>query len=92
MGFAPETRFAQYARAIDQSLSSYAAETDREILAAKAWRIKIVRTDRELSQEEFVRFYPGPVDADTLARLNQLDAGVRYRSGTRYKRVVGKAR
>lgn len=92
LGFAPEPRFAQHARAIDQALSSYAPETDREILAAEAWRIQVIRTDRELSQDEFLRFYPGPVDAETLARLNQLDAGVRYRSGTRYKRVVGKAR
>jgi predicted Zn-dependent protease len=92
MGYAPESRFAQHARAIDQSLSSYARETDPDILAAEAWRIRIVRTDRELSQDEFARFYPGPVDAATLARLNQLDAGIRYRAGTRYKRVVGKAR
>lgn len=92
MGFAPESRFAQYARSIDQCLSSYAPETDPEVLAAEAWRLQIIRTDRELSQEEFARFYPGPVDAATLARLNQLDAGARYRARTRYKRVVGQSR
>ncbi|MFK7897718.1 MAG: M48 family metalloprotease [Myxococcota bacterium] len=91
MGYAPEQRFSQHARAIDACLSSYARETDARVLGAEPWQLSIIRTDRELSQEEFARFYPGPVDAATLARLNQIDAGIRYRAGTRYKRVVGKA-
>lgn len=92
MGYAPEANFQTHSRAIDQTLGSYARETDPSILNAEAWQIDIVRTDRAMTQAEFARVYPGPVGADELARLNQLNAGERYRSGIRYKRVVGQAR
>jgi predicted Zn-dependent protease len=90
MGYTPDAGFERYARVIDRTLASYARESDPAILGAQPWQIDIVKTNRAMSQDEFLRTYPGPVDATELARLNQLETGERYRSGVRYKRVVGK--
>ncbi len=92
MGYAPPERFAARAPAIEAFMNSYARETDPKILEAVPWRLEIVRPVRDLDQASFARSYPGPVDAEELARLNQLDPGAIYRSGRRYKRVVGESR
>jgi predicted Zn-dependent protease len=90
MGFAPQQRFQGHAKTIAATLGSFARETDPQILAVKAWRIDIVKPERSLSIDEFAQAYPGPVSAEDLAILNQIEPGQRYRAGVAAKRVVGK--
>jgi hypothetical protein len=54
------------------------------------WRIRVVTPDRRMSQATFASTYPGPVPADELALLNQLDPGQFYEAGVPAKRVLGK--
>jgi predicted Zn-dependent protease len=91
LGYAPESKYAARQAALRAALTSFARETDRRVLEVQPWRIQIVTPARSLGQAEFARTYPGPVAADELARVNQLDAGERYPAGRPAKRVVGKA-
>jgi predicted Zn-dependent protease len=90
MGIAPQQRFQGHAKAIAATLASFARETDPAVLGVKAWRIDVVKPERSLSIAEFASAYPGPVSADELAILNQIEPGQRYAAGVPYKRVVGK--
>jgi hypothetical protein len=42
-----------------------------------------------MTLEEFSRQYPSTVDLNTLAVINQADAGTRFAAGEEVKRVVG---
>jgi hypothetical protein len=53
------------------------------------WRVTIVRLDRSMTPQEFAQRYPGPVTADELAIINQLDADARFMNRNLAKRVVG---
>ena len=44
---------------------------------------------RDLSIEEFAKTYPGPVTAQELALINQIEPGGTYKAGAPAKSVVG---
>jgi predicted Zn-dependent protease len=90
MGIARQQSFQGHAKVIGATLASFARETDPQILGVKAWRVDIVKPERSLSIEEFAQAYPGPVSAEELAILNQVEPGQRYAAGVAAKRVVGK--
>jgi len=89
LGYAPKQAFADRRSAIEASLESFAPETDRRVLGVEPWSLQIVTPPKALSIEEFARRYPGPVSAEDLARINELDPGERYRAGVPVKRVRG---
>jgi predicted Zn-dependent protease len=89
VGFTTQQGFAGFEAALRSTLASFAEERDPAILALEPWRLEIVRPSRSLTIEEFARVYPGPVPAEELARLNELDPGERYRAGVPVKRVRG---
>lgn len=90
LGYAAANAFEAREGALRASLGSFRRETSRAVLNAKPWRIDIVRPKRSLSIADFARTYPGPVEAEELARINELDAGERYPAGRPAKRVVGR--
>ncbi len=90
LGFAPQQRFQGHAKVIGAALASFTRETDPQILGVKAWRIDLVKPERSLSIEEFAKAYPGPVPAEELAILNQIEPGQRYAAGVPAKRVIGR--
>jgi len=47
--------------------------------------------DRTMTPTEFAQRYPGPISADELALINQIDAGGRFMNRNLAKRVVGQA-
>ena len=77
VGFAPSQAYSTHARALENALFSFERETDPAVLNDKPWRLDIVTPNRELSIDDFARWYPGPVDAETLARINGKDPGER---------------
>ena len=90
-GYAPEPLYPDRVAALRGAVESFGRETNRAILAVKPWKLDVVTPSRTLSQEAFVRSYPGPASASELALINQLDEGESYRKGVPAKRVVGKA-
>jgi len=92
IGYGAAERFAGHINVLSSSLGSFANETDQRVLGAKPWRVKIVKPDRALTPAEFLRFYPGPVPAEELARINQIEPGQLFPAGVPAKRIIGEAR
>jgi predicted Zn-dependent protease len=89
LGFAPTARWSAYQGAVRSALRSFRPLTDQRLLAVQPWRMDIVRVDRSQTPAEFVVRYPGPVSADDIALLNQVDAGGRFMNRNLVKRIVG---
>jgi predicted Zn-dependent protease len=89
MGYAPAERWAARRDVVRAALRSLRRLTDQQILAVQPWRMDLVRVDRTLTPSEFLQRYPGPVDAEGIALINQVDAGARFMSRNLVKRVVG---
>lgn len=90
LGYAAQDAFVERQPALNAALTSFARETERAVLEVQPWRVQVVTPKRRLSQAAFAKEYPGPVSADELAILNQLDAGEFYPAGVSAKRVVGR--
>jgi predicted Zn-dependent protease len=90
MGYAPSERWAARRDVARAAIRSLRRLTDQQILAVQPWRMDIVRVDRTLTPAEFVQRYPGPVAAEDIALINQVDAGGRFMSRNLVKGVVGR--
>ena len=90
LGYSAAGVFEERRGALQASLESFRRETSRAVLNAKPWRLDIVKPKRAMTLAEFARAYPGPIPADELARINELDTGERFPAGRSAKRVVGK--
>jgi hypothetical protein len=53
--------------------------------------MRVRSLDRSQTPQEFAQRYPGPVSADELALINQLDADGRFMNRNLAKRIVGQA-
>jgi predicted Zn-dependent protease len=90
LGYAADARFEARRDAISASLASFAPLRDRRYLDVAPHRLALVRVPRATSLESFVREHPSPVDAATIAAINQLAPGERIPAGRLMKRVVGR--
>jgi predicted Zn-dependent protease len=76
-------------RAFQQSLGSFAPLTDPQILAVQPDRLRVVRTEQEMTLAEFERRHPSTVPIAELAVLNQVeDAEAVLPAGSLVKRVA----
>jgi predicted Zn-dependent protease len=89
LGFAGSAQWPGYQSAVRASLRSFRQLTDQRLLGVQPWRMDIVRVDRTQTPAEFVVRYPGPVSAEDIALLNQVDAGGRFMSRNLVKRITG---
>jgi predicted Zn-dependent protease len=86
---APAPAFATHARAFRAVIESFAPLTDPAALAAQPERLAVVRLQRPMSLEEFVRSTPGAGSVAQLALLNQVDDAARQLpAGTLLKRLA----
>lgn len=89
MGYAPADKWSSRRNAVHAALVSFRRVADQQLLGVQPWRLDIVRLDRTLTPAEFAQRYPGPVSADDIALINQVDAGGRFMNRNLVKRVVG---
>jgi predicted Zn-dependent protease len=89
LGYAAPGSWSAHQSAVRAALRSFRPLTDQRLLAVQPWRMDIVRVDRSQTPAEFVVRYPGPVSADDIALLNQVDAGGRFMNRNLVKRIVG---
>jgi predicted Zn-dependent protease len=89
MGFSSRAGWPGRRATVTRALGSFRELTDARALAVQPWRLDIVRVDRTQTPAEFALRNPGPVSAEALALLNQLDAGGRFMNRNLVKRVVG---
>ena len=89
VGFAPQQSYLAQEKAIANTIASFQKETDPKVLAVKPARLQLVTPTRDLSIEEFAKTYPGPVTAQELALINQIEPGGTYKAGAPAKSVIG---
>lgn len=89
LGYAPESRWSRHSGAIQQTMRSFARETDPQVLAAQPDRLRIVQLDRSHSLQSFLQHYPSTAPPEIVALINGLEDGATLPAGTFAKRVVG---
>jgi predicted Zn-dependent protease len=88
-GFGTSDSWSGYAGTVAAAMQTFRPLTDQAALSAQPWHITIVRLDRTMTPQQFAQRYPGPVSADELAIINQVDPDGRYMNQNLAKRVVG---
>ena len=91
IGFAPQNSYLSQEKALANAIASFGRETDPAALSVKPWRVEIVTPVRSMTVAEFAQAFPGPVDANELAIMNQVEKGGHYEAGKAVKRIVGQA-
>lgn len=91
LGYALADRFERYRSDLAASLGSFARLTDPRYLRVEPKRIKLVTLPRAMTIDELQAAFPSTVPTETLAILNQVEAGQTLAAGTEAKRVVGGA-
>ncbi len=89
LGYTVARSWGNYDDVFSNSLASFGPVTDRSALNVQPKRLDVVSLPTAMSLEEFARRYPSTVDLQTLAIINEADAGTRFQAGTEVKRVVG---
>ena len=88
LGYAPESRWSRNATTIQQSLASFARETDPAILGLRPDRLDIVEVASTLSFDDFLRRYPSEERPEVVALINGFSANGTVQPGTLAKRIV----
>jgi predicted Zn-dependent protease len=89
LGYSTSQGWPGYAQAVRSSMRSFEQLTDRTALAVQPMRMRIVRLDRAMTLAQFNQRYPSSIPLETLAILNQVEAGTRLPAGQMVKRIVG---
>jgi predicted Zn-dependent protease len=84
-----EARWHGYQGTAVRAIDTFRRLTDRAVLDVRPWRIKVVTVPRATSLAQLLRDRGAPVKLETLAVLNQLDAGATLAAGDRVKWVAG---
>lgn len=89
LGYAMRAAWNQHEGALRRSIGSFQPVSDPRILNVEPMRIELVRTDREMTLEQFVERHPSSIPLETVAVINRVREGDRIPAGTVLKRVVG---
>jgi predicted Zn-dependent protease len=89
LGYTPEARWNQYSNVFDASIASFGRETDPAVLNVQPRRLTIVNLNRAATLETLLRDYPSTANAQTVARINNLQGTASLSAGDQFKRVVG---
>lgn len=89
LGYTAAANIGTYGNDFMRTASSFRQLTDQAALNVQPMRIKLVRTTRPMTLEQFYQAYPAPVPVAEVALINDLDAGQTIPAGTTVKQVVG---
>lgn len=88
LGYTPAERASSYDALLRRSVSSFQRLTDPAALAVQPSRIRLVRTSRPMTIEEFNREHPSTIPLAELALINGVEASTRIPAGMLVKRIV----
>lgn len=90
MAFSPVQAFSNYERIFQESIRSFAPNSDPQVLNVQPNRLRVVRTTESMTLNQFNQRFPSIVPIGELAILNQV-AGPEalIPGGSLVKRVVG---
>jgi predicted Zn-dependent protease len=89
LGITRARDWTRYQEALTAAVESFRPETDPTLIGVQPKRLEIVTLPAAMTLEEFSRRYPSTVDLNTLALINQAEAGTRFAAGEQVKQVVG---
>jgi predicted Zn-dependent protease len=89
MGYTDPGGWNANARAMEQSITSFAALTDRRYLDVAPKTIDLVELPQAMTLSEFAQRYPSTIELGELAIVNGVETQTRLEAGTLVKRVVG---
>ncbi len=87
LGYTTEQLWAKYRDIIIGSMASFRRLTDRDILQMQPMRLKIITVGNSLTLEELVKREGSPVQLETMAIINQINANTVLKVGERVKMV-----
>ena len=89
LGYTSAQRFGRYSPTFEQTLTSFAPETDSRLLTVEPKRIDVVEVPGAMTVETFDQRFPSTIEFEDLLLLNGWQAGERLSAGQLAKRVVG---
>lgn len=89
LGYTSQQKWNQYKSSVVSSLSSFNQLNDPGFLSVEPRRVNIVTLDKSMTLQEFYSRFPSTVPIETVALINQAEAGTQFQSGQKLKQVVG---
>jgi len=89
LGYTAQQQWAQYRSPMVSSLSSFNQLSDQKYLSVEPKKINIITLEQQMTLQQFYSKYPSTVPIETVAMINQADAGTQFQAGHKLKQVVG---
>jgi predicted Zn-dependent protease len=89
LGYTASADWSRYGRTLQQAVSSFEPLRDSSALNVEPRRIRVVTPERDMTAAELARRYRSTATPETIALINQVDAGAALRGGQPAKLVVG---
>lgn len=89
LAYTEASKWSRYSRVTETALNSFRRMDPGAFTDVRPHRIQIVRLDRAMTGEEFVRAYPSTVPAEDVFRANQIQGSTRLAQGRLMKRITG---
>jgi predicted Zn-dependent protease len=81
LGYAPESRWSSYSRAVGSSIGSFQRLTDRQALNVQPRRLDIVTLSQSMPFSTFVQRYPSTDRPEIVALINHTSTGATLPAG-----------
>jgi len=92
LGLGTDKGWSEWRRVVTAGISSFAEETDPQVLSVEPWRIEMVTLSRTVTGQEFVKRWPSvapSADIFRINRINRMSSEDVLPEGRALKRVVG---
>ena len=90
VGYSPAGKLQGYDKALRSTFGSFSELTDPDRLDVEAYKVELVKVDREMTVAEFNQKYPSTIPVERLAVVNgRADVPERIPAGTTVKRIIG---
>ena len=88
MGYGPQGSWSGSRAGVVEAIQSFRPLTDQRLLDVSPHRIRVVRLDRDMSFQEFLRRYPSTVPDEDVALANQVGLDAQLSRGALVKRIT----
>jgi predicted Zn-dependent protease len=88
LSYSSQQQWNSYSGAIAGSIGSFNRVTDPNVLNVQPNKLKIVTLPQDMTLQEFNQKYPSVVPIETIALINQVNAGDKLTKGQKVKQVI----
>ncbi|MEE8147264.1 MAG: M48 family metalloprotease [Longimicrobiales bacterium] len=90
IGYGQRSTWDRHRGAVAEAIESFGELREPAALGVQPWRLEIVEVPSAMSFAAFMEAYPGPVEAEDVARLNRVTVDSHLEAGRLMKRVRGR--